>query len=370
MKKIVSILCIVAIAIAACSCVKTPVNTEFEEVVSNGGIAAKQGEWTYFINGAMPEFVSDALDTSTARGKIFAMNQDGSVYREITKKKVQKFYIFNDKIFYISPSKTNVVLYRIGVDGKNNKAVFTFDNGQFVEFGTKGVAIAQSEKIYYFDYATLDKKVFETGKVDGIAISDNYIYYYDESKSGMMRIGFDAQTPETLCQDVGQILYADDTVLYFSLLRVPQKVNTNTLEQTALSTSLYKNMVFNAKNQYIISIPSDTADTGLYRQPINNVAGEANQEKRLKIHPKEVLAYCVTDEFIFFVEAESGNIYRMTFSGENKTVLGKIESVYNADSMDLVGDKLFIFDSVEKGFCYYVPIDASGSLMVAKPISD
>ena len=65
MKKIILILCIVVIALAACSCVKTPVNTTFDEVESNGGIAAKQGEWTYFINGSMPEFVSDALDTST-----------------------------------------------------------------------------------------------------------------------------------------------------------------------------------------------------------------------------------------------------------------------------------------------------------------
>ena len=160
-------------------------------------------------------------------------------------------------------------------------------------------------------------------------------------------------------------MYADDSEIYFSLTRIPQKVNTNTLEQTALSTSLYKNMVLNIKNQYIIAIPSDTEDTGLYRQPINNVAGEGDQEKRLKIHPKEVLAYCVTDDFIFFVEAESGKIYRMTFSGENKTVLGVISSVYNADSMDVVDDKLFILDSVENGCCYFVPIDASGELTLA-----
>lgn len=365
MKKIVSVLCILIVAFSVCACAGNQPEQTFDEVASNGGIAAKQGEWTYFINGGMPEYVSDALSTATARGKIYKMNDDGSNVVPVTTKKAQKFYVYNDKIFYISPTQTKLTLYRINNDGKKNKAIFTFDDGQFVEFGKNGVAIAQDEKIYYIDYANLKKQVYEVGDVNGIYLTDNYIYYYADNKSGLKRIGYNSQTSETLCEDIGQILYVDDTMLYFSCVRVPQKVNVNTLEQTALSTSLYKNMIFSPKNQYIIAIPSDTEDTGLYRQPVNNVAGEADQEKRLKIHPKEVLAYCLTDDYIFFVEAETGNIYRMNYAGQNKTVLGTVSSVYNADSMDVVGDKLFIFDSMESGCCYYVPIDATGQLTLA-----
>lgn len=365
MKKFISVLFVLIIAFSVCACTDNQPEQTFDEVLSNGGIAAKQGEWTYFINGGMPEYVTDALSTVTARGKIYKMNDDGSVCEAVTTKKAQKFYIYNDKIFYISPTQTKLTLYRINNDGKKNKAIFTFDDKQFVEFGKNGVAIAQDEKIYYINYADLKKQVYEVGDVNGIYLTDEYIYYYADNKSGLKRIGYDSQTSETLCEDIGQILYADDNMLYFSCVRVPQKVNVNTLEQTALSTALYKNMIFSSKHQYIIAVPSDTEDTGLYRQPVNTVAGEENQEKRLKIHPKEVLAYCLTDDFIFFVEAESGNIYRMTYSGEGKTVLGTVSSVYNADSMDVVDDKLFIFDSMESGCCYYVKTDATGQLTLA-----
>ena len=109
MKRIISVLCILIIAVSLCSCRENTTDKTFDEVISNGGIAAKQGEWTYFINGGMPEFVTDALSTSTARGKIYKMNEDGSVCQAITKKKAQKFYIYNDKIFYISHRAVNTV---------------------------------------------------------------------------------------------------------------------------------------------------------------------------------------------------------------------------------------------------------------------
>ena len=51
--------------------------------------------------------------------------------------------------------------------------------------------------------------------------------------------------------------------------------------------------------------------------------------------------------------------------GTDKTVLGKVDSVYSVDSMDGVGNMLFIHDSLESGKAYFVKTDGSGSLTVA-----
>ena len=94
--------------------------------------------------------------------------------------------------------------------------------------------------------------------------------------------------------------------------------------------------------------------------------GEGGNKARIKVHNKDVSAFCLNDEYIFFVESETGDIYRMTYAGKDKTVLGNIVSVFNVDSIDVVGNNLFIFDSVESGHAYTVPADGTGELKAIK----
>ena len=154
--------------------------------------------------------------------------------------------------------------------------------------------------------------------------------------------------------------------MYFTSARIPYRLNANTLELVQISQSLYKNALLNYKNEAIIGIASTEDDVGLYLQPMNNIAGEAVGESgnvaRIKLHLQEVSAYCINDDYIFLVEAETGDIYRMTYQGTEKTVLGTVQSVYDVDSIDVAGDMLYIFDSVDNGLVYRTPIDGSGQL--------
>lgn len=366
MKKIIAAFCILFIVLCAAGCKKPLEGGQPEaEILSNDGIAAVQGDWIYFINGSMPAMASAAVSDSP-RAKIYRMRADGSECAPVTSLKAHAMHLYGDKIFYIAPTRTNVVLYSIGIDGKNNKKLFTFYDAEYYTFGENGAAIASGNKITYIAYENGEKTAFETGEVSGMMISQSYIYYYYQGAAGTKRIHIATGRQETLCDENGPLLYVDDVNVYFVSARIPYRLNANTLELTAISQSLYKNARLNYKNAAIVGIASDEEDAGLYQQPMNNTAGEAVGEggnaPRIKVHLQAVSAYCVSDDYIFLVEAETGDIYRMTYQGTEKTKLGTVQSVHDMDSMDAAGDMLYIFDSVESGLVYRTPIDGSGEL--------
>ncbi len=369
MKRIISIICIIMIVLSFCGCgTKLEGGQPEGEITSNGGIAVKQGDWYYFINGSMPATAKEAL-TASNRGRIFRLNGLSGEVQQITDKKAFNLYIFKDKLFYTSPTMKNVVLSVVNIDSTGNRDLLTFDDSEFITYGELGVAVATAGKIIYFDYATCSKKEFAVGDVTDMRISEHYIYFYDQKVAGTKRVEIATGREEKLCDENGMIIYANDTEVYFVSVRVPYKLNANTLELTQISEALYKNLYFNYKNRAIICVESDESVVGLFSQPIDNVAGEAVAESgnkpRTKLHNKAVSAYCANDEFIFFVEAETGDVYKMSYEGTDKTVLGKIDSVFDMDSIDIVGDKLFVFDSVESGKAYVAPIDGSSSFTLA-----
>ncbi len=366
MKKIIAAFCVLLTVACFAGCGKGLEGGQPDaEIISNDGIAVIQGDWVYFINGSMPALATDAV-SDTPRAKIYRMRTDGSECTPVTSSKAHAMHLYRDKIFYISPTLTNVVLYSIGINGKNNKKLYTFNDSEFYTFGENGVAIANGGKIIYFDYENVQKSEFDTGEVSGMMISQSYIYYYYQGASGTKRIDIASGRQETLCNDNGPFLYVDDTNVYFTSARIPYRLNANTLELVQISQSLYKNALLNYKNEAIIGIASTEEDVGLYLQPMNNIAGEAVGESgnvaRIKLHLQEVSAYCINDDYIFLVEAETGDIYRMTYQGTEKTVLGTVQSVYDVDSIDVAGDMLYIFDSVDSGLVYRTPIDGSGQL--------
>ena len=171
MKKIISALLAIATIFCMCGCAKKLENAQPDgEIISNGGLVVQQGDWIYFINGAMPLQVNDALaDTPVA--KIYRMKADGSELQAVTSKKAHNMYIYKDKIFYASVNRTQVVLYCINVDGTGNKKLKAFNANEAITYGDHGVAIGTNDKIYYYNYETLDEKSFDTGATSGIKIS-------------------------------------------------------------------------------------------------------------------------------------------------------------------------------------------------------
>ncbi|MBP5662451.1 MAG: DUF5050 domain-containing protein, partial [Clostridia bacterium] len=304
---------------------------------------------------------------NTPRACIYRVNlKTGGAPERITTRKAFTVTVMGDRIFYTTPTLKDVELRVIGIDSTGDKKLMTFSDGEAVTYATHGVAVAHDDQIVYFDYATLTKTVYDTGAATGMKMSDHYLYYFNQREAGMKRLEFATGNIETLCDKIGKIFYADDELVFFGESRIPYRLNANTLELNKVSEAYYRSMLLNRKHETILALASDTEDKGLYSQPMNNTAGkpveEGGNRPRVKLHQNAISAYCADDDFIYFVEEETGNIYRMTFEGTQKTVLGKINSVCDTDGIEAVGDRLILFDAEDSGCAYVLPTDGSGTL--------
>ncbi len=366
MKKIVSLICILLMLFSISGCKKALESSEPDgAVTSNGGIVIKKGNWIYYINGSMPATVSEAL-ANTPRGKIYRMRADGSEKQAVSDKKAFDMYIYGDTIFYSSPTKDSVIVYSINIDGTGNKKLKEINDTDYICYGEQGLALEKDGSIYYFDYENREEKSFPTGAVDDIRISENYIYYCADSGDGLMRIEIATGLQEMLADKVGLMLYATDEIVYLVSARIPFKINTNTLEVTQISEAVYRKYFFDLDKRYMLCVLSDVEEKGIFLQPIDNVAGEAVGEGgnrlRLQVHTKSASAFTTTNDYIFFVEEETNDVYRMTFEGTEKTKLGNVPSVLNTYAIEVIDDTLYIMDGQESGNIYSVKIDGTGIL--------
>ena len=370
MKKLISLI-LVAITVLSITGCKPELKGGQPDapVVSNGGIVTKQGDWIYYINGAMPSVVSEAL-ADTDRARIYRMKADGSHKQAVTDKKAYDMHIYGDKIFYTSPSEKEVILYSININGKGNKKIKAFQDSEFIFFGENAVIIENKERIFYYDYETLTELSFATGNIDSAKVSENYIYFCADNGNGINRIGIKTGRREVIADKVGLLLYATDEIVYFVSTRIPYRVNTNTLELVQISEAHYRKTYLDMEKRYLVCVLSDEADSGLFLQPIDNVAGQpvgqGGNKPRLQVHLKSAWAITTTKDYIFFVEEQTGDVYRMTFEGKDKVVLGKVPSVRDTVAMEVIDDTLYIMDDATGGKIYSVKTDGSDTLKIIK----
>ena len=305
MKKIISLILVAVTIFCITGCKKALTGGQPDApVISNGGIVTKQGDWIYYINGAMPSIVSEAL-ADTDRARIFRMKADGSQKQAVTDKKAYDMHIYGDKIFYTSPTEKEVILYSININGKGNKKIKAFQDSEFVFFGENAVIVENKEKIFYYDYETITELSFATGNIDSARISENYIYFCADNGNGINRIEIETGRREVVANKVGLLLHATDEMVYFVSTRLPYRVNTNTLELVQISEAYYRRTYLDMDKRYLVCVLSDEADPVIFLQPIDNVAGQAVSEggnkPRLQVHLKSASAITTTNDYIFFI---------------------------------------------------------------------
>lgn len=144
-------------------------------VESNGGLAVKQGDYIYFVNGkaetmTVPEdnYFGNVLKGSIMRGKLEngqITNANVVVPKMMASiSKDAGFSVYGEWIYYVSPSiKTDskgtlnaneYIFYRTKIDGTNTQeiAVATGSSLKY-KFSPTGLSYFISNKLYFVDYA-------------------------------------------------------------------------------------------------------------------------------------------------------------------------------------------------------------------------
>lgn len=219
-KKLLTVIAALLISVfALCACGYNPKPIAHEDyskadVIGNGGLAVKQGNYLYFVNG-LSDYTSSNKIGTVVKGAImrYALDEQGNVTGDpvtIVPKKVFSsyagagIYVFGDWIYYVTPSEvtsangtalTNYIEFmRTKVDGTGTQTIkridgnstqYAFVNGSLIYYtdsklvsinceNKKETVISENVSSYYIPKVTY--------KAESKATDADNLVYYIESK--------------------------------------------------------------------------------------------------------------------------------------------------------------------------------------------
>lgn len=366
MKKLSALISAIMLMVLLAGCAPTVSGGDPDgEILSNGKIAVQQGEYIYYINGSMPQYLSQALE-STPIAAIFRMNADGTDKRQVSSKKAYDFRIYGDKIYYLSPlSKDELVIYRISINGGTPERILTIENNAVYAFGEGVIAAEKSESIILIDPATgkTVSTLKDVGNVSQLFISDaGEVYYYISNVAGIMRVNNKGENSVKLTERNGRIVGVKGNLLYY--IRNDEylhSVDMTNGTETKLSYSEYDSMQLSLENNAFVGVSKEEGKVGLYIMPLDGGT-------RTKILDQAVEAYLISDHTIYFCNKSESALYSVDFEGKNLRKIADVAAAAGPNTtggdyyMDVVGNRLFFFETLYGGNAYMLTLSDEGEL--------
>ncbi len=346
----ISLLLLICTFFSGCGGYKLEGGQPDGKIVSNNGIAVAQGDYIYYINGSMPSMLNDALSGSD-QAAIFRMKADGTDIQRLSTKKAYALYVVGESIYFVSPiSAERLCLFQVSINGGSENSIIEFEAGGEYAFSDYGMAAEINKSIVVYSFKTKKKNtVKDTGDIAQM-YGDEKLYYYVGNRAGIKAISWEGGEPETVIEDRnGRIMGVDSSNLYY--LRnegnYPKLTAYNFEYKTnkTLSNSEYDTMLLSIPNKLMVAYSSEKST--LYYMHLDG------QSKRTSILEGTVDTYAIGDKSIFYCNNSEGAIYSMDFDGGNKQKLADIRGLKGPGTtdpnyyLDVVGDKLFMFDSAE-----------------------
>jgi len=320
------------------------------EVVGNNGIAVKQGDYIYYINGSMPAYLNEALKNDPV-ASIFRMNADGTDRQQLSTRKAYAMYVVKENIYFVSPvSADKLCLFRVSINGGNERRIIEFSaNGEYA-FSDYGVAAEVDGGIAVYSFKTEKRTdIKDVGNVAQMYGADK-LYYYIGNKAGVFSLAWEGGEPEQVTDRNGRIMAVTSQYLYYmrnegdypKLSRYDLEAKTH----TTLSTSEYDTMLLSVADKLMVAYSSEKST--LYYMHLDG------ESKRVPILEERVDTYAIGKDRIFYCSNSEGALYSIDFDGNNKTKLAEIKALDGPGTtdpnyyLDVVGDKVFMFDALNK----------------------
>lgn len=341
------------------------------EVLSNGGIAAVQGDYVYYINGSMPAMLSDAL-SGGKQAAIYRLDSEGNAER-ITNKAAYDFRIYGELIYFIAPlSQNELALYMTKITGGSPREIIRIGNGDTYYLGENAIAVEKDSSISVIEIESnnitnLELAEEDSGNIRQIYMTSDHIYYYIVSKAGIRQLDLSdlSKEPVVMTNRNGHIygvfdnyLYyerADDNLTRFSI--APENfVNGTYPEGETLSNSVYDLLLLAPDASAMAGVSSDEGSTGLYVMALDGSA-------RVKVTDEMPSAVLAGEKYLYFSMPSDSSIYRVDYDGENLTLLCNQPAVAGPGEtgpdyyMDEADGWLYFFKQQNGGEIWRVPVE-------------
>ena len=364
------LLSLVILFLAACSGVEKLEGGQPEEpVVKTGEIAARQGDWVYYING------SNSFDTdydftygAAIKGALCRVNSDRSVKDIVIPQIIISFTIKGEWIYYMTPKGESeedrrLMYCKTRIDGTGHKEIEDITDYMYFNMHEDSIYFTMDNKFYKSDHDLKNKKLVADTLIHNALFADEYIYYtkakydsvqdvyYPTELSVVKNDGTDNRLIERgsfyLIGTTGEYLAVTNASNGYTSL-----VDRNTLESEVRLYVAYEQITVSSDGKYLILNDIESS------QSLKAYNIETRETKNLF---KDGAELPVEHEgmIYFYNSADKNKLYRVPVDGSSEAELFYRYSCSTELAAQILDNYMYFFNNDDSGAVYRINMNTN-----------
>lgn len=325
-------------------------------VVSDGGIASRQGEWIYYING--DNFTRHEGERFTAyAGALCRMKSDGSEKTVVLNKDVSLFNIFEGRI-YVLVYEGGSVIASLKIDGTDYKVHKTVDDiyyGGCYGFSNGYIYYTEGYKLYRLDKNGKNSKRLTDFSIYNLSVSGDYVYFTKDVNGEIGNV-YKIKNGSDDCIEVtnspAYVIDVKGDKAYYYVLQSGTVYEYDGITGTATPIVYggYTDYLFNDEEYFIsYTLESENDEAGIYRIPAGGGAKE-----RISENSGSMMQY--HNGYLYYVNVSSLNmLFRVKADGTGEECVSE-EFVYGYTPLDIVDDHMYFISDSDYDMIYRVSL--------------
>jgi len=325
------------------------------EVISDGGLAVKQGEWIYFING--DNFTRNENERFTEyTGALCRMRESGGEAEIVLNKDVSQFNICGDTVYLCIYENSASYAASVKIDGTGFKSIKKIDdiyNGGCYGYTDNYLFYTKDYKLFRLELSSGEEKKVTNFNIYNLRVGRNTTYFTreeDQTIGNIYKLENNGTDYVEITKSPGYVLYVDDNIMYYYMLGNGTVYKYFEGNSKSVIYEGYTEYAFE-KDFYIISA-SNEADgvAGIFVVP------EGGGTKR-QISENYGACMCVCGDWVYYVNKTKLNyLCRASLDGNKDEKISE-EFVYDIDTLDIVGDYLYFFSDSDYDRIYRINLN-------------
>lgn len=302
-------------------------------VFSNGGWAAVQGSWIYYING-MPQMQGEQRYAAIS-GALCRMKADGTQKAIVSPQVIESFVISGKYIYYTTPKAEKMEIARIKSDGTGYKRIDDTDAGSPLLVVEDSVFYTKERALYKVSDKTSPKLITKTPVMQLAALPSGVIFFtefIDLDVPGSLYTVINGQVKKIL--DGAYKIY--DTYNGYAYV---YSYDDGTISRVSAVGKAEK-LMYVGYDAYFINAEANLAATGNWREEAGVYLTTLSDGVQKRISASAAMAVAMYDEWVYYLNAEDSTIWRVKTDGTNEQKLTDTP-VFIWNAMDMAGALLF-----------------------------
>ncbi len=334
-----------------------------EETVSDGGIAARQGQWIYYVNG--DNFTRHEGERfSDFAGALVRMKEDGSERAIVVNKDVSLFSIQGEKILLCVYENGASAVASVNIDGTGYKTLEKIDDiywGGCFGFAGEYIYYTKNCLLYRMGSDGKNKTKITDFPVYNLRTGEEFSYFtkeIDGSIGTAYKIENGSNEFVEITKEAAYVVDVKENYAYYYILENGTVYKYEPVSGTAEAVVFggYTDYLFCEKEGfYAFSTTVEREEQsfdGLYKVPVGGGAKE-----QLSSNSGRCMAYY--NGYIYYVNVTKLNqLYRCSLDGAVDECVSE-EYVYDFDTLDIVDNYLYFLSDSDYDRIYRLDMESN-----------